>query len=238
MTAIDAHREPCDCRIPRHAPPLVVLTGGPGAGKTAFLEIVRRNFCAHVAVLPEAASIIFGGGFPRKESLAGRRASQRAIFRVQRELETLALEEGDAAVVLCDRGTLDGLAYWPLDDDSFFAENDSTRAGELARYSSVIHLRTPSRGYDHRNPLRIESAREAAALDARIATAWDGHPHRSFVASTDGFMEKVARAIELVRQEVPEGCRHQAVRELGERDDTTTPHCGADGRTEPRHPPP
>jgi len=39
---------------------LVVLTGGPGAGKTAFLEIARRNFCEHIAVLPEAASIVFG----------------------------------------------------------------------------------------------------------------------------------------------------------------------------------
>jgi predicted ATPase len=43
-------------------PKLVVLTGGPGAGKTALLEVVRRHFCEHVVVLPEAASIVFGGG--------------------------------------------------------------------------------------------------------------------------------------------------------------------------------
>ena len=40
----------------------MVLTGGPGAGKTAVLEVVRRTFCEHVTVLPEAASILFMGG--------------------------------------------------------------------------------------------------------------------------------------------------------------------------------
>jgi predicted ATPase len=57
---------------------LVVLTGGPGAGKTALLEIARRNFCEHIAVLPEAVSIVFGGGFWRKETAPARRAAQRA----------------------------------------------------------------------------------------------------------------------------------------------------------------
>lgn len=33
----------------------VVLTGGPGAGKTATLELIRQSFCEHVHVLPEAA---------------------------------------------------------------------------------------------------------------------------------------------------------------------------------------
>ncbi len=31
----------------------MVLTGGPGAGKTAILELVRRTLCPHVALLPE-----------------------------------------------------------------------------------------------------------------------------------------------------------------------------------------
>lgn len=37
----------------------VVLTGGPGAGKTAVLELAKRRFTRDTAFLPEAASLIF-----------------------------------------------------------------------------------------------------------------------------------------------------------------------------------
>ena len=59
----------------------MVITGGPGAGKTALLEVVRHHFCSHVAVLGESASILFGGGFPRRQSAPSRKAAQRAIYQ-------------------------------------------------------------------------------------------------------------------------------------------------------------
>jgi len=93
-----------------HDPRRVVLTGGPGAGKTAVLEMVRRSMCQHVHVLPEAASIVFGGGFPREDDPTCRRAAQRAIYHVQRALEVTGAAH-NPAIVLCDRGTIDGLAY-------------------------------------------------------------------------------------------------------------------------------
>ncbi|MGH7283376.1 MAG: AAA family ATPase, partial [Polyangiaceae bacterium] len=68
----------------------IVLTGGPGAGKTAILELARRHFGAKVEVLHEAASLIFSGGFPRRESVEARSAAQRAIYHVQVELENVA----------------------------------------------------------------------------------------------------------------------------------------------------
>jgi hypothetical protein len=198
----------CGCTR-NHDPQLVVLTGGPGAGKTAVLELIHHDFCEHVVVLPEAAGIIFGGGFPRRPSGVGRQAAQRAIFRVQRELERLALEEHAAAIILCDRGTIDGAAYWPGDAASFFRENETSQEAELARYSAVIDLRTPPErnGYNHTNALRIESAREAAAIDATILNLWGEHPRRHIVESTADFLEKAARAVSLVRNEVPECCR-------------------------------
>ena len=206
----------CECKDFDHAPRLVVLTGGPGAGKTAVLETVRRNFCEHVQVLPEAAGIVFGGGFPRENAIALRSAAQRAIFHVQRELERAAIEGRKAAVVLCDRGTLDGLAYWPLDDASYFSQVGVERAAELARYTAVIHLRTPplEKGYDHTNPLRIESAHEARAIDERIERAWASHPRRAFVESAPEFLQKVGRAVALIREHIPECCRKHRIPEV------------------------
>ncbi|HVY44906.1 MAG TPA: ATP-binding protein [Minicystis sp.] len=185
-------------------PRLVVLTGGPGAGKTAALEVVRKHFGAAVEVLPESAGIIFGGGFPRRATPAARRAAQRAIFRVQRELERLACDESTAKLVLCDRGTLDGLAYWPDDSDDLLADVGVRRADEVARYALVIHMRPPAagHGFDHSNPLRIESALQSATVDAGIERAWAGHPRRVVVASTDVFLDKVAEVTALVEAEL------------------------------------
>lgn len=190
-----------------HSSRRIVLTGGPGAGKTAVLEMLRKSLCDHVRVLPESAGIVFGGGFPRLGSLEGRRAAQRAIYYVQRELEAAVTDE-DLAIALCDRGTIDGNAYWPGPDDLWTAVG-TTHEEQLRRYHAVIHLRTPSLdgGYNRDNPLRIESAGEAAAIDLRIARAWEGHPRRFEVPATVDFLEKATRAIEIVRRELPMCCR-------------------------------
>lgn len=178
------------------------MTGGPGAGKTAVLEIVRLELCEHVEVLPEAAAIVYGGGFPRRKDGPGRRAGQRAIYHVERELERMALEEQRAAVALCDRGTVDGLAYWPGSAESYWAELGTTLAAELSRYAAVIHLRTPAGHLYSRTSIRIESAEEAQAIDERIALAWRGHPRRFTVPASDDFLDKVERALALIRAEM------------------------------------
>lgn len=199
---------PCACAAPAHAPRLVVVTGGPGAGKTAVLEIARRHFCRHVLVLPEAASIVFGGGFPRAAAPRWRKAAQRAIYHVQRELERAALEGDDVAIVLCDRGTLDGVAYWPDGAADWAASVGTSIEAEQARYAAVIELRTPPPGsYDHRNPLRIESAAEAARSDARIHAVWTSHARHHVIPSTPRFFDKVTLALAAIEAELPACCR-------------------------------
>jgi predicted ATPase len=203
----------CEC-AEVHAPKRIVLTGGPGAGKTAVLELIRHSFCKHVVVLPESAGIIFGGGFPRGERVELRRAGQRAIFYIQRELEQ-AGEADHPAIILCDRGTVDGGAYWPGPDDYFIAVG-TTLQEQLARYEAVIHLRTPSlaTGYNRQNPLRIESAAEAEAIDQRILALWAGHPKLSIVEPAESFLAKASQALELLRRELPECCRGHRISEL------------------------
>lgn len=201
----------CEC-AEAHERRRVVLTGGPGAGKTAVLELIRQSCCEHVKVLPEAAGIIFSGGFPREDDPECQRAAQRAIFYVQRELENAA-DSHNAAIVLCDRGTIDGLAYWPGPLDEFWSSVGSTVTGQLERYHAVIHLRTPAaeHGYNRQNPLRTESAALAAEIDDRILRAWEGHPRRFVIGSTTDFFDKAARAIEILRAEMPECCRRHLV---------------------------
>ena len=207
----------CECSAP-HERRRIVLTGGPGAGKTALLELIRQSFCAHVTVLPEAASIVFGGGFPRHSDPECRRAAQRAIYHVQRQLEITG-DSHNAAIVLCDRGTLDGLAYWPGPHEDFWAPLATDRQRELARYDAVIHLRTPTAelGYNQQNPLRTESAARAGEVDALVLRAWDGHPRRWLVESSADFLDKAARALDVLRGELPECCRAHDVPSLRDR---------------------
>lgn len=189
-----------------------MLTGGPGAGKTAVLELLQIGCCRHLHVLPESAGLVFGGGFPRGTSLALRRPAQRAIYYVQRELEATTVG-ADVAIVVCDRGTVDSLAYWP-GPDSLWDSVGTTEATELARYDAVIHLRTPTAqlGYNHKNPLRIETAEEAAAIDERIVRAWASHPRRFEVPATPDFFMKVERVVEIVNELLPACCRRQTPR--------------------------
>lgn len=197
---------PCDCTA-HHTPRRVVLTGGPGAGKTAVLALLRESLCKHVQALPESASVIFGGGFPRSDRPGARDAAQRAIFYVQRELESAADSE-NPAVVLCDRGTVDGAAY-SGNPEEFFRSVGTSVAEQLARYAAVIHLRTPSAegGYNRQNPLRTESPSDAAALDEKIARAWAQHPRVLVVQNMPDFLTKARIALDFLQQEVPKCCR-------------------------------
>jgi predicted ATPase len=197
---------PCKCHG-QHERKRIVLTGGPGAGKTAVLSLVHQFVCKHVVVLPEAASMLFLGGFPRGGTLGQRAATQRAIFHVQRELENSADAADHAAIVLCDRGTVDGAAYWP-GPDSLWTSVGSTREAELGHYDAVIHLRTPdAAAYNKSNVVRTESVAEAAQIDVRIAEAWQGHPKRFVIESEEDFFHKARKALQVLLDQVPPCCR-------------------------------
>lgn len=196
----------------KRRPFLIVVTGGPGAGKTAILELARKTFCEHIDILPEAATVVFSGGFRREKSVEAQQAAQRAIFHIQREMEQLVLDENRADVILCDRGSLDGLAYWPGQESTFFRQLGTTRKKELERYHMVIHLRTPTaeNGYNYANPYRIETPSEAAALDEKTMKAWKKHPHHFVVNGTELFLEKAETALALIRSQLPKCDHHPA----------------------------
>lgn len=197
----------CECTV-EHPRKRIVLTGGPGAGKTAVLELAQQFFCKHLVMVPEAASLLFRGGFPRGGNVEQRAATQRAIFHVQRELEATTDAADHAAATLCDRGTIDGAAYWP-GPDTLWTEVGVTRESEILRYDTVVHLRVPdaSSYSNHTNAMRVESAEEAARIDERIAQAWAGHPRRFTVDSTLSFLEKAHRALDILEAELPPCCR-------------------------------
>ncbi len=178
----------------------MAITGGPSGGKTTLLETLKKEFGSQITVVPEAASILYGGGFPRKKSILGRIATQRAIYYTQRELETIAIGESANALLVFDRGSLDSIAYWPNDEEDFFKNIQSNKKVELGRYDWVIHLDTASNeNYDLSNPIRTETHTEALLLNEKIKMAWNGHQRRITIASDGDFLAKITKSIQVIK---------------------------------------
>lgn len=183
---------------------MVCITGGPGAGKSAISDVIKREFHHGVLVLPETATMLYSGGFPRGEDNKELRVIQSAIYHVQSNAEAIAkLRHQKANLIVCDRGTLDGAAYFPGGRNAFLKTVGSSLKKELARYDMLIHLETPgsSMGYDFSNPMRTESNREAMELDEKTQSVWAGHPKRVLIKSRSSFIEKVVEVLDLIRNE-------------------------------------
>ncbi|MEW5737531.1 MAG: AAA family ATPase [Myxococcota bacterium] len=183
----------------------VVVTGGPGGGKTTAADLFRRELAGQVIVVPESATLLFSGGFPRLPDLEARRAAQRAIFYVQRSLEDVTETAHPERVLLCDRGTVDGAAYWPGPEGDFFAAMGTTLEAELARYDAVLFFESAAVGghaIEGNNPVRVESNDEAAALDGRLRAVWEKHPRFTYVKHRESFFRKITEGFEALQRVV------------------------------------
>ncbi len=180
----------------------VVLTGGPGGGKTTAADLFRREIGDGLVIVPEVATVLFTGGFPRVDEPHARRSAQQAIYHVQRNMEDVQAARYPERVLLCDRGTVDGAVYWP-DDGDFFEAVGSSLDAELARYDAVLFFESAALGgidIEGGNPARIESRQEAAALDRRLRAYWSQHPRYHFVPHEDSFLAKIGAGLEVLRR--------------------------------------
>lgn len=177
----------------------IALTGGPSGGKTTLIETLQRELGHQIAVVPEAASILYKGGFPRRRNTNRQKHAQKAIYFTQFELEALVEEENPEKLIICDRGSLDSLAYWPENYQSFLHTMKTTIEHEVKRYDWVLHLDTaPRNHYDSENPIRLETFEEAVELNEKIKKAWAYHPNLISVGSNQDFLSKITACISVV----------------------------------------
>ena len=170
----------------------IVLTGGPSGGKTTALSILKETFGKKIALVQEAATLIYSGGFPRTDNSPIHIVhAQKIIFYTARQLEELAEKTSDAKVMVCDRGTIDGAVYWPYGAEDFFKNMESSLEAELARYDAVIHLSPPpERDYYQATNVRTENLQQAFEIDDKILKIWEKHPNRLVVPREKHYFEK------------------------------------------------
>lgn len=174
--------------------PRIVLTGGPGGGKTTAADLFRRELGEKVVVVPESATMLFLGGFPRTREQSAIRYVQQAIYHVQTNIESIQSSLYPERVLLCDRGTVDGAAYWKNGEKDFFEYLGTTHENELSRYDAVIFFETAAVGnmsIEGGNPCRQESTEEAIALDAKLKALWEKHPNFTHVRHNASFTKKI-----------------------------------------------
>lgn len=178
----------------------IAVTGGPSGGKTTLIEALRKEFGSRVKIVPEAASILYKGGFPRVKSYSGYFHAQRAIFATQFEIEALSVDNFPESLIVCDRGSLDSLAYWPDNEEHFFKTFQTSRNQELARYDWLLHLDTAHENdYETTNAVRTENFHEALLLNDKIKKSWEGHPRRFVITASSDFITKMATATDIIR---------------------------------------
>ncbi len=173
----------------------IVLTGGPGGGKTTAGDLFRREMGERVVLVPEAATMMFSGGFPRVANPEAVHATQRAIYHVQIHLEEAVIAQHSEEILLCDRGTVDGAAYWPEGSEAFFEDIGSTLERELSRYDAVIFFESAAVGHmsiEGGNPIRNESMEQAVKLDHKLRALWSKHPRFVLVPHNASFFKKIS----------------------------------------------
>lgn len=171
-------------------PPCLVLTGGPGGGKTALMQELRARDpqARRWLLLPEAAPLLFQAGLDGHTKLF-----QRAVVQLQLALEQICAEAASPGhILLCHRGTLDALAYWMRhgwEEHEFYTVIGMTREQHLRRYSGVIHLQTTAIGAESSyrrwpDAHRPETRAQAAEIDRWCVHAWRGHPRYHVIENT------------------------------------------------------
>lgn len=191
----------------------IVITGGPCSGKTSCLKAVQEQLGDYVDIVPEVATILWKGGFPRPNVPAinwpheYRRLLQKAVLDLQQSIEEasqLIAQQAKKTILICDRGVIDGAAYWPEGLEAYLKHFNLCLHTIQAQYDAVVHLESlatalPELFGTMNNPHRYESLAEAQARERATRQAWQNHPLRLFIHGNQPLDAKVTQVLTLIR---------------------------------------
>jgi predicted ATPase len=173
-------------------PPIkIVVTGGPGSGKSELIERLRTAPGLEPCLIFEelARQILAAQPSIRKDKTA----LHLEIYRRQCAREH---EAGDRSFIT-DRGSADIFAFHPEALDAI----GTTLEAEYRRYTAVIQLGTAAslgEAYYRTDSIRKESLDEALRIEAAIRRVWQNHPRYHFVPAEVDVEQKFDRSIELI----------------------------------------
>jgi len=200
----------------------VLLTGGPGAGKSSALATLRDRISKRgfqVIVVPECATALLdgcGGYDPAWHGTPKHVKLQQLFLKHQMQNEELMgsfaeLRPGKPHLVLHDRGCLDGRLFCtPEQWEEVLQGAGATEDALLKRYDLVIHMTTVAAGmerlYDYglgsTNPARYHTPEQARQADEKVQEVYARHPHIRVVPNFPDFSDKIEAVVRCVMEAV------------------------------------
>lgn len=183
-----------------------VITGGPCAGKTEAIKIIKQeltNKGLKVIAVPETATELISSEITPWE--VGRNKFQFLLLERSLNKEITAEKAAESfdqdVVIIYDRGLLDGKAYMQaepfMDELKKYNEDEKT---VLDRYNAVFHLVTTANGAEEfytlaNNEARTESIKDAIKLDDRLIDIWSNHKNFKIIDNSTNFELKMERLL-------------------------------------------
>lgn len=190
----------------------IVITGGPGAGKTTGLSWIQNEFTKlgyAVLFVPETASELITGGVA-PWTCGSNIDYQMCQMELQLEKERIFEQaaktmNAEKILIVCDRGTIDNKAY--MDDLEFcqvLKRINRTEVELRDGYDAVFHMVTAAKGAERfytteNNKARTETVEQAADMDDKLIAAWTGHPHFRIIDNSTDFDDKLRRLVMEIR---------------------------------------
>ena len=187
----------------------IVLTGGPCAGKTTALSLIKKEFEKkgyRVLIIAETATELMKGGltpFNCGTNLDFQKCQVGLQMFKERIFEQGALSMRiDKILIVCDRGVLDNKAFMTEEEFNICLEaNHSNEKDEIKKYDAVFLLETAAKGalgaYTlSNNKTRTQSPDEAIFINERNIDAWSHHPYFRIIDNKGGFNSKLSRLLD------------------------------------------
>ncbi len=181
----------------------IVLTGGPGGGKTEAAAEMKRRFETkgfHVIVAPETATELILAGLDGRTSLDNFDFQdlqlQIQLFREDQYAKAAKLLKQDNVLFICDRGALDGCGFIePPKFERILKRHHLTKEELYDRYDAIFQLETAAKAAQDsytlsNNAARAENQEQAAAEDDVLYETWKDHPHYSYIPAAQTIDEK------------------------------------------------
>ena len=189
----------------------IVLTGGPGSGKTTVLNKIKQIYEQQgikVIVVSETATDLLNSGISFLDNTISLLDFQEMVLRLQLTKEdivdrTINYSTKEDILVIYDRGTIDNTAYISKEEFDIILKrvcNDSF-SDLLNRYDLVINLVGREDFYTtENNKARSEKVDQALELGKKTLYSWIGHKNLKIVKPKDSIDEKINEVLNIINE--------------------------------------